>query len=479
MAGVRPTPVPQSRSSLCPMNPPPVYGNIGSGAKMEARSCQPGRRRAVRPWTFLRSRRENRPPGTGFEPRLPRVRMLQSSMSRLRPCCAGGAGRVLDSEGRPMKLPPRSRMRFALVGLVALAAAVFVPGATLRAQNFGGPWTNLTAGGILPLPPPPPQGDFYQVIFANAKWMVVQNRARASSSRSRPTSSASSWSAGRPISRDLSPQVLVEAIGPEMGSMTIQTNHIDLFVGSDMALVKPGYVSVLPINRPATAIDPTYQRYMNAFDIAAQNTVYTWVYPTSPCQRNPGPDARRGQCGQRDSRSAWVCPAITSSPCSRRPRGSCTVTQVTMGSLSFAKKGDAAFLTPVQGNEVSPKSLRICAGGALQEVSAGPSSSPERCGAGNASGPSEARLIALAASGSGRKVPLGGFAAWRGSAAAPFVLAAERVGVAGLIERQVAVIDFQGQHRERGEEEPALRSGPSGRAGARSGPSSRGRSRRP
>jgi len=36
-----------------------------------------------------------------------------------------------------------------------------------------------------------------------------------------------------------------------------------------------------------------------------------------------------------------------------------TVSQVTMGSVSFAKKGDAAFLTPLQGNEVSPKSLRI------------------------------------------------------------------------------------------------------------------------
>ena len=70
--------------------------------------------------------------------------------------------------------------------------------------------------------------------------------------------------------------------------MTIQTNHIDFFMGSDMVLVKPGYVSVLPINRPATAIDPTYQRYMNAFDIAAQNTVYTWVYQTTPASGIPG-----------------------------------------------------------------------------------------------------------------------------------------------------------------------------------------------
>ncbi len=43
-------------------------------------------------------------------------------------------------------------------------------------QNFGGPWTNLTAGGLLPLPPPPPQGAFAEIIFANSKWLVVQNQ---------------------------------------------------------------------------------------------------------------------------------------------------------------------------------------------------------------------------------------------------------------------------------------------------------------
>jgi hypothetical protein len=36
-----------------------------------------------------------------------------------------------------------------------------------------------------------------------------------------------------------------------------------------------------------------------------------------------------------------------------------SISQVTMGSLSFAKKGDVAFLTPVQGNAVGEKSLRI------------------------------------------------------------------------------------------------------------------------
>src|SRR4051794_10903481 len=44
-------------------------------------------------------------------------------------------------------------------------------------------------------------------------------------------------------------------------------------------------------------------------------------------------------------------------------------------------------------------------------------------------------------------------------------LAVERVGVAGLIERQVAVIDFQGKHGKRCEEEPPSGAGPAIRLG--------------
>jgi hypothetical protein len=125
-----------------------------------------------------------------------------------------------------------------------------------------------------------------------------------------------------------------------------------------MGLVKPGYVSVLPINRPATAIDPTYQRYMNAFDIAAQNTVYTWVYQTTPTSGIGGQMHVVGNAvnvfplrlGVPGNNIVTVLPPTPAA---------FTVSQVTQGSVSFAKKGDAAFLTPVQGNEVSPKSLRI------------------------------------------------------------------------------------------------------------------------
>jgi hypothetical protein len=256
-----------------------------------------------------------------------------------------------------MKLAVRMRSRLAL-GCLFAAVAVVVPAPRLEAQNWGGPWTNLTAGGILPLPPPPPQGDFYQVIFANDQWLVVQNRM----GQQFPVSAGF---VGQLLIRwqadlgDLSPSVLVEAVGPELIGMTIQSNHIDLFMGPDQLLVKAGYVSVLPINRPVTAIDPTYQRYMSGYDIAAQNTLYAWVYPTYPGDNGiPGQmhvvgnpinvmPLRLGVPGNN------FVTVLAPNP------GVMTISRVTTGTVGFARKGDAAFLTPVQANAVTDKSLRI------------------------------------------------------------------------------------------------------------------------
>jgi hypothetical protein len=255
-------------------------------------------------------------------------------------------------------MKPTVCVRWRLALMCFLAAVVVVPGLRVEAQNWGGPWTNLTAGGILPLPPPPPQGEFYQVIFANSRWVVVQNRL----GQQFPVAAEFigqflvRWQAD---AGDISPNVLVEAIGPEIIGMTMRTNHIDLFMGSDQVLVKPGYVSVLPINRPVTAIDPTYQRYMSGYDIAAQNTLYAWVYPTYPGDNGiPGQMHVVGNAinvmplrlGVPGNNFVTVLPPDP---------GVMTISRVTQGAAQLAKKGDAAFLTPTQVNPVTEKSLRI------------------------------------------------------------------------------------------------------------------------
>jgi hypothetical protein len=259
-----------------------------------------------------------------------------------------------------MKLLARGRCgwRFALVGLVAAVALAWgTPRA--RAQNFPGPWNNLTAGGILPVPPPPPQGAFYPIIFANAKWLVVQNEHGQQFPVAADAINAFliRWPAAL---GDLSPAVLVEAIGPEVAGMVIQTNHVDLFMGSDQTLVQPGYASVLPIQRPATAIDPTFQRHMNGFDIAAQNTLYSWVYPVATGDNGiPGQMHAVGNAisaspirlGVPGNNFVGVLPANP---------GVMSISQVTRGTVSFARKGDFAFLTPIQGRSpVGEKTLYL------------------------------------------------------------------------------------------------------------------------
>ncbi len=142
--------------------------------------------------------------------------------------------------------------------------------------------------------------------------------------------------------------------------MTLQTNHIDIFAGSDQTLVQPSYTSVLPINRPVTAIDPTYQRYMNTFDIAAQNTLYPWVYPTLPGDNGiPGQMHVVGNAVGLNPLRLGV-PGNNVVNVLPQPPGVMSISQVTMGSVSFARKGDFAFLTPVQGrNPVGEKTLYL------------------------------------------------------------------------------------------------------------------------
>jgi hypothetical protein len=142
--------------------------------------------------------------------------------------------------------------------------------------------------------------------------------------------------------------------------MTIQTDHIDLFMGSDQSLVQPGYASILPINKPVIAIDPTFGRNMVGFDIAAANQLYAWVYPVSPGTSGiPNQMHAVGNALNRNPLRLGVpgnnfVTVLPSNP------GSLTITQVTRGNVGFAKKGDFAYLTPIQGgNPVGEKTLYL------------------------------------------------------------------------------------------------------------------------
>jgi hypothetical protein len=253
-----------------------------------------------------------------------------------------------------MRLGLRSWLPFVMAGVAALA----VSPSSVRAQQQG-PLMNITGGGILPVPPPSPQGALFEVIFADARWMVVQNER----GQQFPVAADAvaqfliRWPADV---RDLGPAVLIEARGQELASMTVQTPHIDLFMGSEQALVQPGYTSDLPLlGKPVIAIDPTYQRWMNGYDIVAQNQLYTWVYPITPTSGIPSQMHVVGnvlnvgplRVGVPGNNIVTVLPPF--------PEGM-TMTQVTLGGTGFARKGDLVYLKPIQGRDpAGAKSLLL------------------------------------------------------------------------------------------------------------------------
>ena len=131
------------------------------------------------------------------------------------------------------------------------------------------------------MPDLPPNGAWGEVINATSRWIVIQNHAgqQFPIAIEDITEFLIRW----PSSLDaLGPGSLVEAIGPNVGSNTIRTDHVDVFEGTDRTLVSPTYNDRLPNNMVVTTLDPGFNRFMNAFDVAGQNLLYGWAYPVAP-----------------------------------------------------------------------------------------------------------------------------------------------------------------------------------------------------
>ena len=252
-----------------------------------------------------------------------------------------------------------SLKRFGLTLTAAALAAL--PASSARAQRL--PGANAIAGNnqidvadrATPLPPTPPQGAWGEVIMANARWIVIQNHQgqQFPVAMDEVAQFLIRWPSALTT---LTNESVVEAIGLDLGSNTMRTEHVDVFEGSDRSLVNPLYVRVLPNNRVDTAVDPGFNRFMNAFDIGSQNLLYGWAYPVNPdgggiplrlhvvgnvIGNNP---LRLGVPGNNQ---AIVLPSEA---------GGLTVTQMTRGNSSFAEKGDLVFLMPTA---LTPRSVAL------------------------------------------------------------------------------------------------------------------------
>ena len=241
-----------------------------------------------------------------------------------------------------------------IVPLAALASALLFP---VRAQQPAGARNNADVPNLAQepasLPPAPPQGAWGEVIMANSRWIVVQNHQ----GQQFPIAmdSVGQFLIRWPYTLNaLTENSMVEAIGPDLGSNTMRTDHVDVFEGSDRTLVSPTYASLLPNNRVVTTIDPSFSRFTNPFDIGSQNLLYGWAYPVPA-----------GQVGI-PSRLHVVGAAIAASPLRLglpgnnfanilpNEPGGMSVTQITRGNSTFAEKGDLVFLMPT---DMTPRSV--------------------------------------------------------------------------------------------------------------------------
>jgi hypothetical protein len=207
------------------------------------------------------------------------------------------------------------------------------------------------------LPDLPPQGAWGQVINVTPRWIVIQNHSRQQFPIA--VGDIQEFLIRWPYSLAATTgQSWVEAIGQDGGSNVVRVNHVDVFEGSDRSLVAPTYNSILPNNMVVTTLDPGFNRYMNAWDYAGQNMLYGWAYPV-PVNMSGIPSRLHvvGNVLDRDPPGQLIrigIPGNNFATIVPDNSGQMSVSQVTRGSPAFARKGDYAFLLPLQ---IAPRGL--------------------------------------------------------------------------------------------------------------------------
>jgi len=205
------------------------------------------------------------------------------------------------------------------------------------------------------LPQLPPQGAWGEVINVTTRWIVIQNHSGQQYPISiddigeflvRWPSSVERMGAG----------TVVEAVGRDLGSNVVEASHIDVFEGQDRTLVAPTYNSLLPNNAVVTTIDPGFNRLMNAWDYAGQSMLYGWAYPVRTGIE--GIPARLHVVGTVVQRAPLQLSVLGNNFATVVPGANVqfTISQVTRGSITYVRKGDYAFMLPL---EINPRGLVV------------------------------------------------------------------------------------------------------------------------
>ncbi len=251
-----------------------------------------------------------------------------------------------------MAIRVRRRAWLSVFGALGAAAAVLLtawPADSQIVDDGGAPsflfadgaWANRVLGG-LNKPQVEPQGVWGEVIYANARWVVIQN----SQGQQFPISfdSVRQFVVRWPTQLDnVAPDAFLEITGVDIGSNQVRTNHIDVFEGTARTLVTPTMQRLFGANRVITPLDvEQMQLYGGVFPLVGNEA---GIPPRIHTVGNIiGIDPLR--VGVEGNNFIAVLPS---------PEG-LDMTQVTMGSPGFVRKGDLAYYIP---EAAMPKSVTV------------------------------------------------------------------------------------------------------------------------
>ena len=209
----------------------------------------------------------------------------------------------------------------------------------LNGQGFFGAFTSSGPAQI----PIPPQGTWAEVINVTPKWMVIQNQLGQqfpiASDRVRQFLIRWPSSTGQ-----LTPRSVIEVAGPNAGSNTIIADHIDVFEEDAQGLVSPVVNDIYGFGR---TINPLDVNDVNTYGIQLYMTPEEYSMPNR--LHVVGNAVGGGAAGVRVGVGQnWftIQPSLNGM----------TVTQVTIGSNSYARRGDLVYLVP---ENVTPRSLDV------------------------------------------------------------------------------------------------------------------------
>jgi hypothetical protein len=244
--------------------------------------------------------------------------------------------------------------RNSLKALLLCVPVAFVLAMPTAAQDRGLMFDQVV-GQARGLPQLPPEGTWGEVINTTTRWIVVQNQA----GQQFPirVDNLGDFLVRWPITLDrLTAQSVVESVGRDAGSNIVQAQHLDVFEGADRTLVSPSFNNILPAGGGGgiAAGDPNMAVWLSGWGLSGLG----WMYP-QPYSFAPGdigaPSVRHvvGSVGSRVPLQLQV-PGNNVVTLVPSDEGPFTMTQVTRGAQAYVRKGDHAFLVPM---EITPKGL--------------------------------------------------------------------------------------------------------------------------